>query len=109
MQRAGTFPVNNAVVRDETIVEAQVYFQSSDCKMDLPFVNVLCAQTSTQRSAGPLTALKTTAKCRRPPPQISRERVLPLQTFTMVIAHCGTKEMINPCLIHYTSSLWEGE
>ena len=30
-------------------------FSDERLKMDLPFVNVLCVQTSTQRSAGPLT------------------------------------------------------
>ena len=49
-KRADTSPVK-AVVR-ETIMERQVLFSRATDK-DLPFVNVLWAQTSAQRSAGP--------------------------------------------------------
>ena len=42
-------------------MERQVHFQSSDLKTDLPFVNVLCVQTSTQQSAGPLAARTNSA------------------------------------------------
>ena len=50
-------------------------------KMDLPFVNVLCVQTSTQPSAGPLTSpLKTCRSMRsRAIVPTCRQSRLPLQ------------------------------
>ena len=53
---AGPSPLNVAV--RETIVERQVHFSVERLAMDLPFVNVLCVQKSTQRSAGPLGGAK---------------------------------------------------
>ena len=53
-KRASTSPVN-AVVR-ETIYGKAGPFSVERLKMDLSFANVPCAQTSTHRSAGPLSA-----------------------------------------------------
>ena len=47
-------------------------------KIDLPFVNVLCVQTSAQRSAGPLSA----------------------RSWKNAMSLCGTEEILHPCLIY---------
>ena len=53
--------------------------------MELPFVNVFCAQTSTQRSASPLGRLWFSL-CRCAKSEESRKRDLPFASLTQMLA-----------------------
>ena len=57
LQEGWHFSCERGCTRDDN--DKAGTFSDERLKMDLPFVNVLCVQTSTQRSAGPLVAHRT--------------------------------------------------